>query len=457
MKRIRIGAGMGFYGDSILPALETVQRGQVQYVAMDHLAELTLAILQKDRQRDPSLGYTRDIGETMRLLLPETLSRGIRLITNAGGINPQGAAQEVLRVARELGVGRVRVAVVTGDGIGHRLDELEAAGVRFEDPETGQTLAGVRDRVLFASVYLGAWPIVEALRRGADVVVTGRTTDTAPFAAPLIHEFGWSSDDWDRLAAGILVGHLLECSGQATGGNFSGRWWEVEGLDGIGYPIAEVDAAGAVIITKAAGTGGLVTVDTVKEQLLYEIHDPSAYLTPDVTLDLSRVRLEQVGADQVRVSGVRGRPAPATLKALVGYAAGWAGEGMLGFSWPDALPKARRAAEILRAQLDRLGIVADEVHEAYLGYDSLHGPVAPEPDPDRLNEVFLRMAIRTQRPEDAARFARLFPPLALSGPPFIGGLGGVSRPRQLLGFLSALIPRELIEPHVRVELLEVGS
>lgn len=456
MRRVRVGAGIGFYGDSILPAVETAKHGRVQYLAMDHLAELTLAILQKDRQKDPSLGYTRDVGETMRRLLPETLPRGIRLVTNAGGIHPHGAAQEVLRVARELGVGRLRVAVVTGDGIGHRLDELEAAGVRFEDRETGRTLAEVRDRVLFASVYLGAWPIVEALRLGADVVVTGRTTDTAPFAAPLIYEFGWASDDWDRLAAGILVGHLLECSGQATGGNFSGHWWEVENLDRIGYPVAEVDEAGGILITKTEGTGGLVTVDTVKEQLLYEIHDPACYLTPDVTVDLSRVRLEQVGPDQVRVSGVRGMPAPATLKALVGYGAGWAGEGMMGFSWPDALPKARRAAAILRAQMARLGIEAEEVHEAYLGYNALHGPMAPEPDPDQLNEVFLRMAIRTRRPEEAARFARLFPPLALSGPPFIGGLGGVGRPRQLLGFLSALIPRELIEPHVQVELLEVG-
>ncbi|HEY8532001.1 MAG TPA: acyclic terpene utilization AtuA family protein, partial [Limnochorda sp.] len=226
MKRVRVGAGMGFYGDSILPALETVKHGRVQYLAMDHLAELTLAILQKDRQKDPNLGYTRDIGEIMRLLLPEALPRGVRLITNAGGINPRGAAQEVLRVASDLGLGRVRVAVVTGDGIAHRLDELEAAGIRFEDPETGQDLAAVRDRVLFASVYLGAWPIVEALRQGADVVVTGRTTDTAPFAAPLIDELGWRPDDWDRLAAAMVAGHVLECSGQATGGNFSGRWWE---------------------------------------------------------------------------------------------------------------------------------------------------------------------------------------------------------------------------------------
>ncbi|NMA72201.1 MAG: DUF1446 domain-containing protein [Firmicutes bacterium] len=456
MRRVRIGAGMGFYGDSILPALETLRRGQVQYLAMDHLAELTLAILQKDRQRDPTLGYTRDMGEVMGRLLPEAVPRGVRLITNGGGINPPGAAREVLRVARELGLEGLRVAVVTGDGIGDRLEELEAAGVRFADPERGRTLAEVRDRVLFASVYLGAGPIVRALQMGADVVVTGRTTDTAPFAAPLIHEFGWAPDDWDRLAVGIVAGHLLECSGQATGGNFSGRWWEVEGLDRIGYPIAEVDEGGGLVITKAEGTGGLVTVDTVKEQLLYEIHDPAQYLTPDVTVDLSQVRLQPAGPDRVRVSGIRGRPAPPTLKALVGYEAGWAGEGMMGFSWPDALPKARRAAAILQAQMARLGIEAEEVHVAYLGYDSLHGPTAPEPDPDQVNEVFLRMAIRTQRAEDAARFARLFPPLALSGPPFIGGLGGVSRPRQLLGFLTGLVPRDLIEPHVRVELWEVG-
>ncbi|BAS29033.1 acyclic terpene utilization AtuA family protein [Limnochorda pilosa] len=457
MKRVRIGAGMGFYGDSVLPAVETARKGRVQYIAMDDLAELTLAILQKDRRKDPNLGYTQDITQTMQLLLPEAVPRGIRLITNAGGINPPGAAREVLRVAKELGLDRLRAAVVTGDAIGGRLEELEAAGVCFEDPDTGRTLDQVRDRILFASVYLGSDPIVRALAMGADVVVTGRTTDTAQFAAPVIHELGWAAEEWDRIAAAILLGHLMECSGQATGGNFSGRWWEVEGLEAIGYPVAEVDEEGGILFTKTEGTGGLVTVDTVKEQLLYEIHDPSRYLTPDVTADFSQVRLEQVGPDQVRVSGVRGRPAPPTLKALVGYEAGWAGEGMMGFSWPDALAKARRAEEIVRRQMERQGIEAEEVHASFVGFNALHGPMAPEPDPDSLNEVFLRMAIRTGRQEDAARFARLFPPLALNGPPFIGGLGGVARPRQLQGYLTGYVPRELIEPHVQVELLEVGS
>ncbi len=455
MRTVRVGSGMGFYGDSIYPSLDTALRGDVQYLAFDDLAELTLAILEKDRQRNPEGGYTKDIGPLMRELLPVTHPKGIRLVTNAGGIHPEGARAEVRRVAEELNIHGLKVAVVTGDNIRGRLGELREAGEALHNMDDGRPIEEILDRLLFASVYLGAQPIVEALRQGAEIVITGRTTDTAQFAAPLIYEFGWEADDWQRMAQAILVGHLLECAGQVSGGNFSGDWWNLSDMDRLGYPIAEVAEDGTAILTKPEGTGGRVSVDTVKEQLLYEIHDPRAYLTPDVTLDLTTVHLEDVGPNRVRVSHATGRPSPRTLKALLGYRNGFMGEGTMGYAWPDALSKARMAGDIIQKQIRRFGIQAEDIHVSYLGYDSLHGPLAREIDEELINEVYLRVAIHTSTREEAAKLGRLFPPLALDGPPFIGGLGGMTPVRELMGLWPTLIERSHIEPSVRVNVEEV--
>src|SRR5690625_39618 len=334
------------------------------------------------------MGYTKDITTTAKTLLPYVKEKGIKLITNAGGLNPAGARDEVMRVAKELGITGIKVGVATGDDLYERLAELERAGVDTSDVDTGRPLDDVRDRLLFASVYLGAQPIVEALRQGADVVITGRTTDTAQFLAPAMFEYGWAADDWDKIAQGLVLGHLMECSGQVTGGNFSGDWEQLKDLDNIGYPLAEVHADGSFVITKASGTGGKVSVDTVREQLLYEIHDPGEFITPDAIADLTTVALEQAGDDRVLVKGATGKPAPPTLKALVGYTDGFMGSGMVGFSWPQALTKAKRAAEIIQKQLDRIGVQYDDFSADYLGVNALHGPAAPIPDEDVINEVF---------------------------------------------------------------------
>ncbi|MEW8977340.1 MAG: acyclic terpene utilization AtuA family protein [Symbiobacterium sp.] len=455
MRTVRIGAGQGFYGDSLLPVLDVARYGDVKYIGFDTLAELTLAILEKGRRREPGTGYTRDVVPMMRNLLPIAKERGIRLITNAGGINPRGAARAVAEVARELGLS-LKIACVTGDDIFDRLDELAALGVQFAGPATGQTLADVRDRVLFASVYLGANVVADALATGADVVITGRTTDTAQFLGPLIHEFGWARDDWDRLAQGIILGHLMECSGQVTGGNYQVGWEEIPDLHRIGFPIAEVSEDGSFVLTKAPGTGGKVDLKSVKEQFLYEIHDPTTYVTPDVVCDLTTTRLEQVGENRVRVSGTRGRPAPPTLKALLGFADGWMGEGYISFSWPKAYSKAKRAAQIIRARLEMQGVRPEEIHEEYIGINSLWGALAPEPvDEDQINEVRLRIAIRTRNRRDCEILAREFPPLLLSGPPTASAVAGTPQPRELMGLWSALIPREWIEPHVQITVEEV--
>lgn len=454
MKMIRIGAGQGFYGDSIAPAIETAKRGQVQYLCFDSLAELTLAILQKDRQKDPAKGYAGDISRTMTELLPLVKEKGIKLITNAGGMNPRGAQQEVRRIAGELGLQGLKIATVTGDDVLNRLNEWKEQSISLDHMEDGRSVAAVMDRIVFANAYIGTRPIVEALQQGADVILTGRTTDSALFLAPLVFEFGWEPKDWNRLAQGILMGHLMECSGQATGGNFSGDWQSVEALEDIGFPVAEVREDGEFVLTKTEGTGGLVSVDTVKEQLLYEIHDPSAYVTPDVVLDLTNVQLQQAGPNRVRVTGACGTKRPDTLKVVMGYADGWLGQAIWGYSWPDALSKAQAADRIIRSQIRRMGLKYDEIRTDYLGFDSLHGPLAKQ-QAEELNEVYLRIAVRTGSKEDAARLGRLVPPLMLSGPPAMGAFLGVMKPRELLGMWACLVPRSLVENEVQVTVREV--
>lgn len=455
MKSVRIGAGQGFYGDTVTAAVDMAGLGEVRYIAFDALAELTLAILQKDRQRDPGLGYTRDLPLAMRLLLPLCREKGIRLITNAGGLNPTGAAAEVARVARGLGLRGLRVATVTGDDLLDRIDSLRAGGVDFSHAETGAAFESVADRLVFACAYLGARPVVEALEQGADVVVTGRVADSALFLAPAVFELGWPWDGWDRLASGTVMGHLLECSGQATGGNFGGDWQAVPEPWRLGYPLAEVHENGEFIVSKPPGTGGMVSFDTVREQLLYEVHDPSCYIAPDVIADFTAVRLQDLGGDRVLVQGAAGRARPERLKGMLGYHEGWVGEGRIGYCWPDALAKARLAEQILRHRFEIAGVRYQEIRAEYQGIDSLHGPLSPDPEGD-LNEVYLRVAVRTRTQEDAARATREFPYLGLNGPPGIGGYGGITPPRELLGVWPVLIPRDLVEPSVRVAVEEVG-
>jgi len=454
MKTIRIGAGQGFYGDSILPAIETAKSGNIQYLCFDCLAELTLAILQKDRQKDPTKGFTGDITRTMKELLPLVKEKGIKLLTNAGGMNPLGAQQEILRIARELGINGLKVAVVTGDDVRERLSGWKAQGIPLAHMEDGREIEPILQRIVFANAYVGADPVAEALRQGADIVVTGRVADSALFLAPLIAEFGWAREDWDRLAQGILMGHLMECSGQVSGGNFSGDWQSIADLDQIGFPVAEVREDGEFVLTKTEGTGGRVSIQTVKEQLLYEIHDPAAYLTPDVVLDVTNVQLEAVGDNRVRVTGAQGSKRPDTLKVVMGYSDGWLGQAICGYSWPDALEKAKAADRIIRKQMERIGLQFEEIQTDYLGYNSLHGPLAAPPQ-EELNEIYLRIAVRSSSKEKAAAVGRLFPPLMLSGPPALGGFLGVMKPRELLGMWSCLIAREMIEDGVQVNVLEV--
>ena len=453
MKSVRIAGGLGFYGDSWQPIKASIERGNVQYVASDHLAELTLAILQKDRQRDPKLGYTRDLVPMLADLLPIAVPRRIKFILNAGGLNPLAAREVLLSALRKFGL-KLKVGVVLGDAVQERLDELQEAGVALAHMDTGEGIATVRERIVFASAYLGARPLVEALEAGADIVLTGRVADAALFLAPMIYELGWRWDEWDKLAQGMVVGHLLECSGQATGGNFGGDWRSIPDLTHIGYPIAEVWENGDALITKAPNTGGRVNFDTLREQLLYEVHDPGHYMTPDVDVNMTTLRMEEVGPDEVRVTGATGGPAPEMLKIVAGYEDGVMGQAMLGYAWPDAMAKARAAAAIIQEQMNEIRLRAEETTIEYVGYNSIHGPLADPTHVDDLNEVYLRIAVRCADKREAAKLGRLFPPLALSGPPFIGGAGGMMEPRGLLGIWPTLAPRGIIEEYVRVSVEE---
>jgi Acyclic terpene utilisation family protein AtuA len=456
MKSVRIGAGLGFYGDSWRPVRASIEDGGVQYIASDHLAELTLAILQKDRQKDAAAGYARDVVPMLTELWPLAAKHGVKFVMNAGGLNPHGAGEAVARAFREQGW-NATIATVTGDSIIARLDELQSAGETLAHMDTGADIAEVRERLVFASAYLGAAPIAEALGRGADIVITGRVADAALSLGPIMHEFGWRWDDWDKLAQGLTVGHLLECSGQASGGNFGSadEWAKTQDFLHLGYPIAEVSEDGTALFMKAPGTGGRVSFDTLRQQLLYEVHDPHAYYSPDVVLDMGTLRFEDLGRDQVRVTGASGVARPGTLKVVAGYHDGWMGAGVIGFSWPDAYRKCETSAEIIKGLVAERSWPVDDIHVGYIGYDSLLGENADPAHRDQLNECFLRMTIRTQDRRVADGFGRLFPWLGLSGPPYAGGFHGVQRAKELLGIWPTLVRREWIEPHVSIDVQAV--
>lgn len=453
MKKVRIGAGQGFYGDSFDGAALNAKFGNIDYLSFDALAELTMAILSKNKKADENLGYTKDIYLAMKALLPIMQEKKFKMLTNAGGLNPHGAKEIVLQVAKQLGMSGLKVAVVTGDDVMPYLEKFQREGIDLSDTQTGESFKKeIAEKLLFANAYLGAEPLVEALRQGADIVISGRTTDTAQFLAPLIYEFDWKLDDWDRLASGIFMGHLLECSAQSTGGNFSANWEAVEGFEHIGYPIAEVSEGGDFILTKVDESGGLVNNQTVKEQMLYEIHDPSAYITPDVVMDITEVKLEEIGKNRVKVSGVKGKERPTHLKVVAGYEDGFLGQVIVGYSWPNAFEKAKRAEQVIYKLMEQKGITYDRIHVDYVGYNSLHGPLAHEQqDP---NEIYLRMAVKTKDKRKADNFFRLFPPLALNGPPTMSLLGNIPT-RQQLGMWSFLVPRETVEANISISVSEV--
>jgi hypothetical protein len=452
--KIRIAAGQGFWGDLPDAPVRQVEGGPIDYLMLDYLAEVTMSIMQKQKTRDPNAGYARDFVPLMKEILPACVARNIRVTANAGGVNVEGCAAAVREVARELGQGgKFKIGIVTGDNIMDRVDDLLGRGIELRNMDTGEALSTVHDRIQSANAYLGAAPIVEALEKGAQIVITGRATDTGLTLAPLIHEFGWAANDWDRLAAGTIAGHIIECGAQCSGGNCQYEWQDIPDLANVGFPIAEASPDGTFVITKHEGTGGRVNVPSVKEQLLYEMGDPHGYITPDCVADFTTIHLADEGPDRVRVFGIKGREATDTLKVSISYSAGYKAVGTLVYGWPDAYAKAKAADKILRARLDRLGLNFAQILTEFVGANAIHGPLAGDQMSD-LAEVQLRVGVRGDDRKVIERFTKEIAPLILTGPPGVTGFaGGRPKVEEIVAYWPALIPKNEIK--ARVEIIEV--
>jgi Acyclic terpene utilisation family protein AtuA len=440
---VRIGAGAGYSGDRIEPAVELVEHAGLNYLVFECLGERTIALAQAEKLKDPDLGYDPFLLERMAAVLQGCARRGVKIITNMGAANPKAAARATARLVRDLGLGELRVAYVSGD-------DLHAALVSGSLPIEGEPPLTIPDGdILSANAYLGAGPIVEALREGADVVITGRVGDPSMFLAPLVHEFGWSFGDGERFGQGTLVGHLLECAGQITGGFFAdpGRK-NVEGLARLGFPFAEVTPDGAAVISKVAGSGGCITLATCKEQLLYEVHDPASYYQPDVVADFSAVRMRQEGEDRVAVTGGRGRRRTGKLKVSVGYRDGFIGEGQISYGGHGARKRGELAIRIVRERLKLIGLTPDEMRSdliamTSLGFDRLGG--GPELSADPL-EVRVRVAGRVSTRREAQRIGEEVENLYTNGP--AGGGGAWKGVREIVAIASCLVPAEAVRPAV---------
>jgi hypothetical protein len=447
---VRVAAAQGFWGDSLEAPRQQVERGPIDYLMLDYLAEVTMSILQKQKERDPEMGYARDFVGAVESVLPAVVDRGVRIVANAGGVNPRACAKAVRAVLARRHADRVRIGIVGGDDLLPRLDELLGAGHDLRNMETGESLATVRDRVLSANAYLGSVPIAAALKQNAQIVITGRSTDTALTMAPLRFTFRWADDDWDRLAAGIIAGHIIECGAQCSGGNCSYEWRSIPNLTDVGYPIVEGQSDGTFVVTKHPGTGGRVSVQTVTEQLLYEMGDPRSYITPDVVADFTSIQLAPDGPDRVRVFGIKGRPATDKLKVSIAYASGYKAVGTLVYSWPDALEKAQLADRVLRERLDRLGLRFDRILTEFVGVNATHGPLAPTRTGD-IPEVQLRVGVRSDDRKVVERFTREIAPLVLNGPPSVTGFaGGRPKVEEIVAYWPALIDKGVVRPTVEI-------
>jgi hypothetical protein len=441
LRNIRIGSGAGYSGDRIEPAVELAEKGDIQYLVFECLGERTVALAQQARMKNPDGGYDPLLEERMRAVLPVCAARGIKIVTNMGAANPVAAARKTAEIAKSLGLS-LKIAAITGDDV---LDACKDGDLRIM--EFDGTIKQLGNRLLSANAYLGAEPIAAALSGGADIVITGRASDPALFLAPMIHAFDWAMDDWNLLGQGTVAGHLLECAGQITGGYFADPGYkDIPDLARLGFPIGEVGEDGSLVITKVAGSGGAVTAQTCKEQLLYEVHDPKRYLQPDVTADFSQVRVEEIAPDRVRISGGRGTERTPTLKVSVGYVDSFIGEGQISYAGPGALARGRLALEIVRERLKLTGVASSELRFDLIGVDSLHGAdvsaQANEP-----YEVRVRVAGRTETLREAVRIGNEVETLYTNGP--AAGGGAWKSARDVVAVASVLLPRELAKPQIQ--------
>ena len=445
MKKIRLGSGAGYSGDRIEPAVELAEKGDIQYLCFECLAERTIAIAQQAKMKDPAQGYDALLAARMEAVLPVCHQKGIKIITNMGAANPQAGAAKIKQIAEKLNIRGIKIAAVSGDDV---LAALRDQELTIE--ETGAKLSTIKDKLVSANAYLGAAPIIEALQAGADIVITGRVADPALFIAPLVYEFGWSLDDWNLMGQATVIGHLLECAGQVTGGYFADPGFkDVPGVGQLGFPIAEVGADGSVVITKVESAGGMVTLATCKEQLLYEIHNPKTYFTPDVVADFTGVKMEQIGKDQVRVSGGTGGAKTGLLKVSLGYVDSYIGEGQISYAGPGAVNRGQLALDIVKERLEFMGVKMQENRYDLMGVDSLHGEkLSAGHDP---YEVRVRVTGRTETMAEAVRIGNEVETLYTNGP--AGGGGAWKSAREVVAMVSVIVPDSVVNYSVQYEVI----
>lgn len=450
-EKIRIASGQGFWGDLPKAPIDQVRKGPVDYLVMDYLAEVTMSIMQKQKMRNENYGYARDFVEVIDEILPDISQKGIKVISNAGGVNPNACKDALLEVIRKHNITGLTVAVVDGDDILEDIERLIEQGHHLENMETGESVETIKDKLLSANVYFGCRPVVEALQKGADIVVTGRVTDTGLTLAPMVYEFGWEFDDYDKMSTGTIAGHIIECGGQVSGGNFT-DWETVNDFVDIGFPIIEAYPDGDFFVTKHEGTGGLVSEMTVKEQLMYEIGDPGEYITPDVIADFTSVHLEQEEPNRVKVFGIKGRPETDTYKISASYNDGYKLASTLVYSWPDALKKAKKAGEILKGRADVLGLDFEEYRVEYIGVNGTSEKPLTETDfSEEHDEVQMRVAVSGKSKEDLNRFGKEIAPLILTGPSGVTGFaGGRPKASDIVAYWPALLDKDSVSPKVNL-------
>jgi len=444
---IRIGNGQGFWGDSIDAPVRLAKDGPLDYLTLDYLAEVTLSIMQRQKLKNPNTGYARDFLDLVERILPEISDKGVKVITNAGGVNPQSCRSELIQLAKSSGK-EIKIGVIQGDDIFPTLAELRKEGVSFENMDTGADFDTIMDKVYSANVYINSSTISDALDKGSQIVLAGRVSDPGLALGPCIYEFGWKDQDYDLLAAGTLAGHITECGAQCTGGNYS-RWQDVPNLANVGYPIIEMQPNGKFCITKHENSGGLINRETIGEQVLYEMGDPNHYISPDVCVDFTSFRINDLGSNKVSISNVSGLAPTDTYKVSISYFAGYKATGQLTISGPNAYEKAQLTAEIIWKRLKNSGVTFEDTSTEYLGLSSCHGEINALPS--QINEVVLRLGVKDSDKNKVNRFGKELAPVITSGPPGITGFsGGRPKAQKIIAYWPALIPKELVHTSVDV-------
>ncbi len=448
MKNIRIANGQGFWGDSIDAPSKLIDYGNIDYLTLDYLAEVTMSIMQRQKKKNPDNGgYATDFVRLIESNIHKILDNNIKIIANAGGVNPEACRRELLNIAKKNNVD-LKVVIVKGDDIYHNIDELIEKGQELKNLYTDESVFSIRDKIYSANVYIDSFSAAEALELGADIVLCGRISDPGLVVAPCIYEFGWSKDQIDELASATVAGHIIECGAQCTGGNFS-KWMDVEGLDNLGYPIAVINKDGSFDITKPENTGGLVNKFTVSEQILYELGNPKQYISPDICVDFTSFNLEETGDNIVSVKGVKGHIATDTYKVSISYFDGYKSSGQLTISGPNAIAKAQKSADIIWKKLETLGIRYDKTSTEFLGLSSCHKSLAVIPDV--VNEVVLRLSVKSFDKGAVSRFTKELAPLITAGPPGITGFAeGRPRVKEVIAYWPTLINKSLIKTEVEL-------